>query len=137
MKKLIKSLLLITWMVLIYYLSSQTGDISKNLSDGLLFKIASFLKLEPTSFIHNFSFVFRKLAHFSEYFILYLLTNSCFKEYGIKNAQIASLVFCVSYALIDEIHQLFVNQRSGELKDVLIDSFGAICAYFLRRLFKK
>ena len=36
-----------------------------------------------------------------------------------------TLAYCVFYAAIDEIHQLFVPGRSGEIKDVLIDSCGS------------
>jgi len=38
---------------------------------------------------------------------------------------IAALLICVLYAASDEIHQLFIAGRSGEVRDVLIDSAGA------------
>ena len=40
----------------------------------------------------------------------------------------------VLYAVSDEIHQCFVSGRSGELRDVLIDSAGVICGVVILRL---
>ena len=40
----------------------------------------------------------------------------------------------VLYAVSDEIHQCFVPGRSGELRDVLIDSAGVICGVVILRL---
>ena len=37
-----------------------------------------------------------------------------------------SLLVCVLYAISDEVHQLFVPGRGAQVKDVLIDSAGAI-----------
>ena len=37
-----------------------------------------------------------------------------------------SLFVCVLYAISDEVHQLFVSGRGAQVKDVLIDSAGAI-----------
>lgn len=42
-----------------------------------------------------------------------------------------STLFCIIYALSDEIHQLFVFGRSGELKDVLIDTIGSFLGIIL------
>lgn len=36
-----------------------------------------------------------------------------------------SLVFCILYAISDEVHQVFVPGRGAQVTDVLIDSFGA------------
>lgn len=38
---------------------------------------------------------------------------------------IISILMCVIYACSDEIHQLFVFGRSGEIRDVLIDFIGS------------
>jgi VanZ family protein len=45
-----------------------------------------------------------------------------------------AFVFCVFYAEIDEIHQLFVLDRSGQIKDILINSAGAVIAIGLYRM---
>ena len=40
---------------------------------------------------------------------------------------LCAIVFCFLFALCDEWHQTFVDGRSGEMKDVLLDFMGAFC----------
>lgn len=135
MKKIIKTLLFLSWLILIYLLSAETGDQSGSLSDGILLSIAKLLKISDTkAFVDTFGFFIRKLAHFSEYFILYILTYECFKEYNCPKLIVVSVLFCVLYASFDEFHQLFVDGRCGQLSDVMIDSSGSIVSCFLWRL---
>ena len=135
MKKSIKTLLFVSWLILIYLLSAETGDQSGSLSDGILLSIAKLLKISDTkAFVDTFGFFIRKLAHFSEYFILYILTYECFKEYNCPKLIVVSVLFCVLYASFDEFHQLFVDGRCGQLSDVMIDSSGSIVSCFLWRL---
>ena len=44
---------------------------------------------------------------------------------GVKRIVLA-LVICVLCAMLDEFHQLFVPGRAAQVKDVIIDSIGAI-----------
>ena len=37
-----------------------------------------------------------------------------------------ALAICVVYAVMDEIHQLFIPERAGMIADVLLDSAGAV-----------
>ena len=135
MKKIIKTLLFVSWLILIYLLSAETGDQSGSLSDGILLSIVKLLKISDTkAFVDTFGFFIRKLAHFSEYFILYILTYECFKEYNCPKLIVVSVLFCVLYASFDEFHQLFVDGRCGQLSDVMIDSSGSIVSCFLWRL---
>ncbi len=135
MKKIIKTLLFVSWLILIYLLSAETGDQSGSLSNGILLSIAKLLKISDTkAFVDTFGFFIRKLAHFSEYFILYILTYECFKEYNCQKLIVVSVLFCVLYASFDEFHQLFVDGRCGQLSDVVIDSSGSIVSCFLWRL---
>lgn len=135
MKKIIKTLLFVSWLILIYLLSAETGDQSGSLSDGILLSIAKLLKISDTkAFVDTFGFFIRKLAHFSEYFILYILTYECFKEYNCPKLIVVSVLFCVLYASFDELYQLFVDGRCGQLSDVMIDSSGSIVSCFLWRL---
>jgi VanZ family protein len=52
---------------------------------------------------------------------------NAFRSSGVKGLRgfIFSLVFCVLYAISDEVHQLFVPGRGAQVTDVMIDSFGA------------
>ena len=85
----------------------------------------------------------RKSAHFMEYALLSYLVNwhmlaaKMYKEpdFFIKNRKQAitilkrelclGLLFCVCYAISDELHQLFVPGRAGRLFDVCVDGAGA------------
>ena len=77
--------------------------------------------------------IVRKTAHFMEYAILasaielhYWIT----KRKGIRFI-LLSILFSFLYAATDEFHQLFVPGRSGECKDVMIDTVGAATGAFL------
>lgn len=117
------------WMALIYYFSSQVADASDELSSGLLdvlLRIINYIlpsnQLNPMNF-HRF---IRKSAHFSVYLILGILVLNALRRSritGIKSA-IIGIIICVLYAISDEMHQLMVPGRSGEIMDVLIDSIG-------------
>ncbi len=69
----------------------------------------------------------RKLAHFTEYFILGLLITLTFKSYGIQNIYLM-ILFCFLYAVSDEVHQLFVVGRYCSFFDVIVDTFGSSTA---------
>ena len=81
---------------------------------------------------NNFSQFIRKIAHFMMFSILGMLsccTGLC--EFGktklkplLKCTAIASSI-CILYAIFDEIHQLFIEGRSAEFRDVLIDFGGS------------
>ena len=72
-------------------------------------------------------FFIRKLAHMSEYAALGFFSAFAF-AYTFKNAKrfYFGIIFTLLYAISDEIHQLFVPGRSGQVRDVLIDMAGAL-----------
>src|SRR5699024_11980991 len=88
---------------------------------NILHTIVPFLELEISSF-HTF---IRKCAHFFAYLMLGLLVANALKVGRIKHVGLA-LFICVLYAISDEVHQLFIPGRSGEARDVFIDSLGSI-----------
>ena len=131
MKKRIDIILLILWMILIFIMSSFDAVESGNQSGSIVTFIGNILNISDVSLL---SLIIRKLAHFTKYFVLGVLTINVFKDYKVDNVFIYSLLFCVFYACTDEIHQLFVPGRSGNIMDVLIDSFGSLIgctSYFL------
>lgn len=76
----------------------------------------------------NIKMPIRKLAHFSIYTILGIavLIHICTYEIGEYKKMGCSLIIGMLYAISDEIHQLFVPGRSGQVRDVIIDIFGVI-----------
>jgi VanZ family protein len=82
--------------------------------------------------IVTFSFFIRKLAHFTEYFLLamfwYLIYLKYFNELKLI---VIVLMHGLLTAIIDETIQLFVDRRSGAVMDVLIDFSGVLVAVLL------
>ncbi|UOW67228.1 VanZ family protein [Paraclostridium bifermentans] len=82
-------------------------------------------------------FLIRKSAHMFLYFVLAILLYMAVKQNN--NIKYYSLAFILSvlYACTDEFHQLFVYGRSGEFRDVLVDSTGALIGLVLVALLLK
>ena len=85
----------------------------------------------------------RKLAHFSIYTVVgFLLMSLCFTyKISINKKIIISLILGFIYACSDELHQTFVVGRSGEARDVLIDTsgvfIGSLISYAFYKIYKK
>ena len=128
----------IIWMLVIFFLSHQQGGASSQLSSGITEKIVRLLEtLIPFQFdLKTLHMFVRKSAHFFAYFVLSMLLMNAFRAEQRTGYQrvIWTITISVLYACSDEIHQLFIPGRSGEIRDVLIDSTGAIfgiCFYLL------
>lgn len=136
-KKIIRMVLLVLiviWAFFVFHMSHQQGSESSGASQkitSLFFKAEKQIeKLEP---------IIRKIAHFSEYAIGGALFISLFLtyEWTHKKQMIISILIGVWYAILDEIHQLFVPERSGNIIDVGIDSLGIIFGVcFIMLLYK-
>lgn len=131
MKKIVKPLILIVWMAIIFYLSSQDGQTSGELSGGLLVFI--FGQVEEGSILYV---LIRKFAHVFLFFVLAILADINFKPYS-KNHFVYAFVLTVLYCISDEIHQTFVPGRACMITDMLIDSGGALLALLLKSLLSK
>ncbi|WP_257348292.1 VanZ family protein [Pseudalkalibacillus decolorationis] len=120
----------ILWIALIFYLSHQPATMSNELSTGITEVIVKTVeKVIPNMDfdIRGFNHIVRKNAHFFAYLVLGLLVINALRRselYGYRSIGLALLI-CVIYAISDEVHQLFIPGRSGEIRDVLIDSTGA------------
>lgn len=121
--RIILLILIFIWMYVVFGFSKHTGETSSSLS----LRIANFFTNDE-SIIRIIEPIIRKIAHLSEYalggFLIYgfLLTF----EMNSKKQIIMSILLGVIYAITDEVHQLFVPGRSGQVKDVYIDSLGVI-----------
>ena len=138
MKRFIKWGAMIAWMIVIFSFSAQTGEQSSQ-SSGLIERLLAQFSFMPNQiFGLDIQFMIRKTAHFSEYFILYLLIFNVIKEYQPKKQSLAfSLVGLFLYACSDEIHQAFVPSRACLFTDVLIDTAGGTLAMILVALLKR
>lgn len=133
-----RSLPAIGWMGVIYTLSAQDGRTSGSLSGGLSEILLSFIQYLGIPLKEDtFHFLLRKGAHFTAYLILGLLFAYWLQAKSLKD-YLLCLVFSFLYAASDEFHQRYVPGRSGEFRDILIDSFGALTGlsgfYLIRRI---
>lgn len=125
-------ILTIIWMSFIFSMSNQPANISKELSKNIenllnhtpiIGNLLSDVLNSPNS-----QFIVRKSAHIILFCLLSVLCFIVIYEIK-KSVKISTLVsFSITfiYACIDEIHQLFIPGRGSQIKDVLIDSIGAI-----------
>lgn len=148
MKKIIKLILVIIWMLLIFSFSNQKAEDSSKLSDGIIVKVANVFvdkalsKEKQEEILEKYTTIVRKTAHFVIYLILGILVINLFIEYDIKHLILISLLVCILYSVSDEFHQLFIDGRSGEIRDIIIDTIGSltgIISYYIirRKIVKK
>lgn len=99
------------WCVLIYYLSS--------------------LPSLRSDFSDSWDVILRKSAHITEFAILtFLLYRASALHFSRKNSIVFVALFAFIFSLTDEYHQTFVDGRSGNFRDVMIDAVGislALC----------
>ncbi|MCH4827376.1 MAG: VanZ family protein [Planococcus sp. (in: firmicutes)] len=127
--KLVSWIAVFSWMAIIFYLSHQPGSASSHLSSGIVAALLNFIDGVAPQLdidIESFHTFIRKNAHFIAYFLLGLLSLNAWRSSGFRGVKQLMLSFGLSvlFAVTDEIHQLFIEGRSGEVRDVLIDSSG-------------
>lgn len=124
-------------MLIIFYFSNQESVVSSGTSTGITRRIFDWFKLDEILIFDSFHGLIRKIAHFGIYLVLGVLVfnalyNTFEKEY-IK-ILVLTILIVMLYACSDEVHQLFISGRSGEVRDVLLDtsggSIGGLIYYF-------
>ena len=135
-KRIIFAILIIINCSVIFYFSNQVADNSDVQSSRLVEFVSKIIPAirdmnEPDKTILKEEIltpIIRKTAHYSIYTILGIFTYNFIATYETTTRKkiIYALLFCTCYAATDEFHQLFVQGRSGELRDILIDSIGAL-----------
>lgn len=129
---------ILVWMFLISGFSSQNGEESSGLSMQVSFVVMegynnlSDIQMTDEQIYmeaQNIEIPVRKLAHMTEYGILAILFFLAFAAFGRKRFCYPFAVLCsFGYAMSDEYHQTFVEGRSGQFSDALIDTAGAAIA---------
>ena len=153
----ISFILLLIWGGVIFYMSSmeskESNNESKSLTGEIIEKVVDLANrvglmdrrlsnTELNALINKLNYPIRKLAHITEYFILTVLLLLTFNGFGIRGNKMVllSLLICFIYAITDEYHQVFVDGRSGQFSDVLVDMIGGViacCLVFIRRFIKR
>ena len=142
MKKTISFIVLILWMIVIFSFSSADA----NKSTGTSYKVITTMieikdkitnnetpNNEKEIIVKNSSFYIRKIAHITEYLILGFLIFNLLKQYSVTNIYYA-IGLSILYSCTDEFHQLFINGRSGSIRDILIDFIGILIGTYLYKL---
>ncbi len=124
------------WMGMIFWFSAQNAAESSQLSGQTAFRSAlwfwpgfSRLSLEAqTAWVEGMQFWVRKSAHFLVYTGLGFWLCWGFSSFSWRLRKKIGWAWLAGtfYAVTDELHQLFVPGRSGQLRDVLLDSAGVL-----------
>ena len=130
MNKILLWAAVVLWIAVLFYLSSQPAIDSNALSKRITeFIVGAVEKVSPntelTIVINNT--IIRENAHFFAYLVLGILVIIILNQLGIRGfrGMGAALFICIFFAVTDEIHQIFVLVRGGQVKDLLTDSIGA------------
>lgn len=146
----------VLWMVMIFSFSARPAEISSEDSRhvGLLVGeifvpgFEDWTEAEREAFAEKVDHPVRKTAHAAEYAALGLFVAGAYieggkpagekkdkknkgaqssgRQTGIGRGIFVSWLITAAYAATDEIHQLFVPGRSGQVSDVVLDSAGAM-----------
>ena len=116
----ISLIIVLSLLVLIFYLSHQSGEDSSQTSGWFTKLLSVLLPFEADEA------VIRTLAHFSEFACLSFFMNNLFVSYKARLCPVISCSLSFLYAITDEIHQIFIPGRACQLQDILVDLAGII-----------
>ncbi|MGD8374144.1 MAG: VanZ family protein [Candidatus Woesebacteria bacterium] len=134
-KQILKYSLLLVWMLVIFAFSNEVSSDSSARS-AIFVDVLSGYVGGSTDFL---TFLTRKAAHIFIYFVLGVLAFNVAVDYKINTRRMIwfSIIFVACYASFDEFHQLFIPGRSGEPRDVIIDTIaggiGVLAYYFAQK----
>ena len=152
--KYVKCIIAIICCIIIFSFSAVPATASTKQSKGLTYNVIKLLNGNKLSerdlekLTKKINPVIRKIAHFSIYMILAIVTYMFIEELNIKSKSekerlrkniIYTCIFCIIYAVFDEIHQIYVPGRTGKAIDVIIDTLGScmgIAVLFLNNFIK-
>lgn len=124
-------------MGVIFFFSSKPAEVSDqnslSIAEGILTTYENIVKTSYEKDIRivklaELNHFVRKGAHCTEYAILSIAVAFHFFVKGKRGMYLflLSVAITAMYAATDEFHQLFVPGRSGEIRDVVIDTIGAV-----------
>lgn len=130
-------LLPLLWMAVIFMLSHQSASISSGQSGVFVEQLHH---IAPSVDQQLLTFLVRKGAHIFAYFVLGILTFNALRRINLSRFKfnrpaVLSIIVCALYAASDEFHQLFISGRSGEIRDIMIDSCAAMAGVFVVSIF--
>ena len=131
-KAILFAILTLLWTGVIFAFSLQPANQSANLSGGILTRILAWIHQWtgvsiPLEMVHN---LFRKLAHFAEFFLLGLFSG-CFLKSVNRNVFYA-MFYGSAIAVLDECLQLITGEgRAMRISDMALDASGVLVALLI------
>ena len=137
--KFVSFFLMLGWICFIFSLSLQPASQSSAVSRGLLTNILEFfysltnIRIDVLTF-HN---IFRTLAHFTEFFILGIL-SILFYFSAMKKRPVYAVITGFIVAICDELIQyFFADGRAMQIEDIAVDFLGIIFSTIIYFIFYK
>ena len=125
----------LAWMAVILWLS--TGEFSAENTGSVLQPLLQWLlpwaSASQLTAAHE---LVRKLAHVTEYAVLaalWFITLTRAREWSARRAAWIALVIAIAWACVDELHQATEPSRTASIRDVAIDTAGALMASVVAR----
>ena len=92
-------------------------------------------KTKKNQIINKYNYIVRRTAHVIEYLIFTILIIIALHSNGLKGKKvyIIALLICFIYACTDEYHQTFIEGRTGQFYDCLVDLVGGLlgCSFMI------
>lgn len=131
----VAAVFLVALYALIFVFSGQDGETSGGFSRMISEKCVELVKslsgkdwsaAVMDAMAEYFEHPIRKLAHFAEYAVMAVLVYAMWRPWKERNKRLYCLVilWIAVSAAVDEMHQLFIPDRYGNLADVLLDTCG-------------
>lgn len=149
-KKKVKRIIL--WVLLlfvggmIFFFSSRTAKQSISESDVAVHTVMQQLNIQKEPDIPAWKIevaydiitdIVRKGMHFIEFCVLSVICLILLKNYKLKHSPIITIVLVSVYAVIDEVHQIYVEGRGASFQDWLLDCFGVLTGVIIVMLINK
>ena len=140
LKKILYLALVLIWMLTVFMFSNQNGEKSQGTSRKISAIVAQIFthnqeinEDEKEVILEKVDHVIRKMAHYSIYAIGGILLYNYIRTLTTKTkkAIVIAILLGIIYAITDELHQYFMNGRSAQITDVIIDSLGIFTGVIL------
>lgn len=126
----------VVWMSFIFFASTDLGSAAH--TSRFLVPFLHWLNPEISArAIASVQFFIRKAAHLSEYALLAILLLRALRSqrpFGFWKPAAVVLFVAALYAVTDEFHQSFIPTRTPSVRDVMIDTTGALVGLAIYRL---
>ena len=134
--RIVTTLITLGIMVMIFCFSMEpaarsdatSGKIAEKVADTVRPEWRKYTPSRRLSYFNGVQHVVRKIAHFTEFAMLGMSLRLCLESWFGKRRWLWLICWMTGtfYAVLDELHQLLVDGRSGQWLDVLIDSSGVM-----------